>query len=1030
MKGWTIILAVIGLGLASDLSGQWLYLLGHKSTSRYLQRINTVTLEVVDVVRIPLPELTDIAFHPDGTLYAIEFSDFSILDTITGLTTLVKSFSGFDAVGLAIDYNGIFYLSGMFTATQEFAVIRYNKDSDEIKKIASFLTYNFTHLDDLDFYNGNLYAVGLLPQGFSERQALFKVDTLTSINHDTITTYDLGQSGAIGSFNDSCHSLSLVAISSRQLQFFYPDLDSVKFVEVLSPPNFRSGGATTKSGWMGSLPPLLINDISIVQNPCEPSQLAEITVEHNQLRELATYFSLDGIAYQDSNHFTDILPGKYQVYLQDAWGCEVASDTFQIIASGGFNYDIEITAAYCNLNNGTLNVTSSDSLFFSVDKVNFYFDTLFDSLSPGELILFVLNNEGCLDSNVIYISTIEPPTISLSSSPESCNQANGEISTEVNLGIPPFLFSLNGLSPQNNGGFQNLSAGLHEVIVSDGLGCSATDTITVDFIDGPQIDSIVFFKPSCGMSDGEITVYASSDLSPILYLLNSGTPISSNTFTSLPSGTYSVSVVDTFGCPSNVDVVLAEKTPVSILNIDSQAAHCNTNTGSLNVEVSSGENLLYSINGGSPQSTPTFSGLYPGNYLVSAINDDGCSDTMSTFIANAHGISIDSISVTDASCNLSNGSIQIHANGIEADYSLNNGVPQSISIFLGLSQGNYLVTAMDVNGCTDTSFVSIQQPGSPSIKHIESLPEHCNLSDGGLVIAHGETGSLPLFFSINGGILQLDSIFVGLKSGYYIINITDTNGCSDTAMAEVSLIEGPFIASTYVIPELCEQGNAELKVIANSPFPLSYKLENTVSITGNFLDLSSGNYSITVEDPYGCRAIEQVSIGDSSNLSIQEIITKPTECNKTVGSIEVVSDENIEIYIEELPSQSWNSVINELSTGEYTLKLVNQDGCSLDSIVRISEECEVFMPNTFSPNGDNVNDVFGTSNLSSVSKWELSIFDRSGNMLFYSNNPLSGWDGTYKGKFAQVGVYVWHLVYRIANEEDDFYRFGDVTIIR
>lgn len=536
MKNWTIIIAVLSVGLSIDLSGQWMYLLGHKSTSRYLQRINTVTLEVVDVARIPLPELTDIAFHPDGTLYAVEFANFSILDTISGLTTLVKSFPGFDAVGLAIDYNGIFYLSGMFTSTQEFAVLRYNKDSDETKKIASFLTYNFTHLDDLDFYNGNLYAVGLLPQSFSKRQALFKIDTITSTNHDTIATYDFGQSAAMGSFNDSCHSLNLVSISSGQLQIFYPDFDSVKIVEVQSPPNFRSGGATTKSGWMGSLPPLLIKDISIIQNPCEPNHLAELTIEHNQFRELTTFFSLDGIAYQDSNRFTNLLPGLYHVHLKDIWGCEIASDTFEIQASGNFNYNFETFPAHCNLNNGTLSVVtlnSSDSLFFSIDNVNFYSDTLFDYLSPGNLTLYILNKEGCLDSNLINIGITDPPSIFLSSSPESCYQANGEIRTEVDLGVPPFRFSLNGFPPQSNEVFQNLTTGLYEVVVSDDAGCFAKDTIKVEFMEGPQIDSITLHKPKCGKNDGEIAVHASSDFSPLLYSINSGLPTSSSFFCKL-----------------------------------------------------------------------------------------------------------------------------------------------------------------------------------------------------------------------------------------------------------------------------------------------------------------------------------------------------------------------------------------------------------------------------------------------------------------------------------------------------------------
>jgi gliding motility-associated-like protein len=1015
------------------VSAQWVYLLGHKSTSNYLQRINIATLEVVDVVRITGPELTDIAFHPDGTLYCVEFSKFSILDTITGFRTLVKDFVGFDAVGLAVDYNGIFYLSGTYTATLELAIIKYNKETDEILKISSFLPYNFTHIDDLDFYIGGLYAVGLLPSNYAERQVLFKVDTASLVNHDTIVTYEFGQCASLSSINDTCASLNLVGISSGKLQFFYPDLDSVNSINVTSPLNFRAGGSASRKGWMGSLPPLLIKDISIIHSPCEPNQLAEIIVENNPDRQLSTFFSLDGIAYQDSNHFTNILPGLYKVHLKDAWGCEVVSDTFEIKVNGDFSYNFETSPTFCGLNNGTLSVTSlnpTDNLIFSIDKTNFYSDTLFEFLDSGEVTLFILNNEGCLDSSIINIGLIEPPILSLSSIPETCSQANGEISAEVNLGISPFEFSLDGMPLQDNGIFLNLVAGLHEVEVIDNLGCSAKDTITIEFIEGPKIDSIVNTDPSCGKSDGVIQVYASSDFSTVLYLLNSGTPNSSNIFTSLSAGSYDVTVIDTFGCNITSEITLTQNTPVSIVNIASLPAHCNTNTGSLNIEVSSSEVLQYNINGGLPQTSSTFNNLYPGSYLISITNEDGCTDTMSAVIENEPGIIIDSISITHASCELNNGSIQIHTNGTDPKYSINNGIPQSNSIFLNLSEGNYSINVIDVNGCIDTSFVTIWQFGGPSIMSIESSPEHCNLSDGGLVISHYSTGTLPLLFKLNNGLFQSDSTFVGLESGEYLIEITDSNGCVDTDTAEVELLDAPFIKTVDVVPELCDESNAELMVTADSPFPLLFTLGNATNTAGHFFDLSSGDYSITVEDPYGCKDTKEIIIGDINNLTIPEIIIQSTGCDKKTGSIKVLGDENLTLYIEELPNQSWNSIINDLPNGVYNLRLVNNDGCFLDTLINVPEECELYIPNTFSPNGDNVNDEFGTSNLSSVTTWEFSIFDRSGNLLYYNTDPSTGWDGTYKGKIAQTGVYTWTLVYRLANGEIDIYRFGDVTLIR
>lgn len=66
------------------------------------------------------------------------------------------------------------------------------------------------------------------------------------------------------------------------------------------------------------------------------------------------------------------------------------------------------------------------------------------------------------------------------------------------------------------------------------------------------------------------------------------------------------------------------------------------------------------------------------------------------------------------------------------------------------------------------------------------------------------------------------------------------------------------------------------------------------------------------------------------------------------------------------------------------------------------------MPNTFTPNGDGTNDLFGAYG-SEIATLQLFVFDRWGELIFSSDSMDRRWDGTYKGRPAQVDTYVWKV---------------------
>lgn len=94
-----------------------------------------------------------------------------------------------------------------------------------------------------------------------------------------------------------------------------------------------------------------------------------------------------------------------------------------------------------------------------------------------------------------------------------------------------------------------------------------------------------------------------------------------------------------------------------------------------------------------------------------------------------------------------------------------------------------------------------------------------------------------------------------------------------------------------------------------------------------------------------------------------------------------------------------------------TLIVTNEFGCS-DTITKeiiIYDEFSLYIPNSFTPNGDNTNDdwlIFGTG----IKTMELEIFNRWGELIFRSNDPFKGWNGFYNGKPAEAGTYAYKLV--------------------
>ncbi len=117
-------------------------------------------------------------------------------------------------------------------------------------------------------------------------------------------------------------------------------------------------------------------------------------------------------------------------------------------------------------------------------------------------------------------------------------------------------------------------------------------------------------------------------------------------------------------------------------------------------------------------------------------------------------------------------------------------------------------------------------------------------------------------------------------------------------------------------------------------------------------------------------------------------------------------------------------------TAEYCVTASNSNGCKSDACLKVDvvKESSLYVPNTFTPNGDQLNDVFlvPTTNMS---EYNIKIFDRWGALLFESNDVTSCWDGTYRGKAVAEDVYVYAIT-GTGIDKVSYEKRGHVTVLR
>lgn len=284
-------------------------------------------------------------------------------------------------------------------------------------------------------------------------------------------------------------------------------------------------------------------------------------------------------------------------------------------------------------------------------------------------------------------------------------------------------------------------------------------------------------------------------------------------------------------------------------------------------------------------------------------------------------------------------------------------------------------------------------------------------------------------------------------AGTYDVQLvaTNANGCKDTAVVQVNF-NGATPISINANEATC-LGNA-VQLLATGG--LSYVWSPAESLSNPTIANpvaspdTTTTYSVSIEtlNGFGDTCVQTLSttvfVSDPSLFVISATVDDDTILEGENTVLHALTDTSYSIQW--TPNQSlndssdFNPIASPLETTTYTVSIIDSSGCTASATVTVyvvSMKCEVeniFVPNTFTPNGDGNNDVLYVRG-NQIDEVYFAVYNRWGEKVFETNSITKGWDGYYNGHQMDPAVFAWYVNAKCYNG-DVVEKKGNVTLIR
>lgn len=485
---------------------------------------------------------------------------------------------------------------------------------------------------------------------------------------------------------------------------------------------------------------------------------------------------------------------------------------------------------------------------------------------------------------------------------------------------------------------------------------------------------------ACGDANGSITAQVlSGGTAPFQYSLNGGALSDQNQFENLAAGTYTIAVTDASGCSVSAQAEVELEGLEFTAGPDSYACQLSYTAAAT---LPAGYTGTWTADAGVQLSDPTspncmFTPPAPGIYTFTwtVTNGTNCTDQRTVDIA-FYKLTLGGLTLTDPGCrDACDGAAEASINGgidpAALDYTWSGGLSSSATPnkAVQLCPGGHTLKVATPEGCALTVPFELNNPAPIRIDSVHIAQENCPGHCDGSIRVFSPGASE---YSFNGGLsFSTASGLSDACSGSYRLVLKNAGGCTRDTTLVLNVPPGP-------------KARFQFDPHRSSTYQARFRFENFSADYNSLLwqfDYPDGNAFSQDEDP---------------------VYTYP-----------------------------------EPRPGYYTVMLVAYDvkGCSdtLFQKVGIYEETRVYIPSSFTPNGDGVNDIFKPvlANIT-VSDYRLTLFDRWGNTVFDTREPEQGWNGEQAntGYFAPPGVYAYRIHIREAESGEPREWNGSVTLVR